>query len=212
MADEYRLAQDEYVISKNDSPVRIDVPSYITDESIAHDLVLTNKRIIIHTSKAKLFKPTIHGYFDIPLTSVKVVDNRVQAKAERNKRSGYVELLIYLTEGGTATFAFDEIMGKTAKTWASLIANVLLGDSSLGIGSGLQETTNSLSAIPYAEDVAKTVSGTIDVFKSAFRRSRQETAPEIVIFCESCGAKTTIRQGQTKYCKFCGSPIVAPPA
>lgn len=212
MADELRLASDEYVIAKYDESLRFDVPDYITDEDWTNDLTLTNKRIVIHTSKARMFKPTIHRYDEIPLSAIKVIDNRVQALTEKTRRNGYLALVLYLTDGSTATFQFQELMGKTPKLWASEIARVLVGSAAKAKDAELFETTNAASAIPYAEDVAKAVSGTVDVFRSAFRRSRQETAPVIEIYCSGCGAKTTIKRGETKYCQYCGNAIVAPPA
>lgn len=211
MPNEPLLASDEYVIGKYDEALKIAVPATVTQEQRAEDVTLTNKRIIIHTEIMKLFKPTVHNYYEIPLSSIKVVDRRVQAFAEKNRRSSYYELRVYLVDGGIATFSFDEFLGKTAKLWASEISRVLGGAVTQVKDAGLFETTNAASALPYAEDVAKAVAGTVDIFKSAFRRSRLETSPVREIFCQNCGAKTTIREGETKYCQFCGSPIVAPP-
>ena len=205
--DDIRLEGDEYVIAEEDGE-RFYVPNEKTTmATYRHHLTLTNKRIIQKKVKVKLIGYGDPEFTEWRLAEVKVVDGRVQARIDTQR--SYPLLLLYMKDGSTVRFTMPN--KKKASLWSTEIVRVLGGDSLNGQQmDGLVETTNAASAVPYAEDVAKTVAGTVDVFRSAFRRSKRELAPTIAIHCPNCGAGMKIKRGQTMYCQYCGSPVSAP--
>ncbi len=202
-----RLASDEYVVLSADGAHVKYEPEFM--RNYKNELTLTNKRIIWSKEQIKVFGKGDVSSVDLPLSSIKVVDGLVQAREEKVDSIKY--LVLYLKDGSTVTYDFYPNY-KLIKDWVREITRLLGGDIQVPNESrgSLIETTNAVSAIPYAEDVAKAVVGTVDVFKSAFRRSKIETAPVVAVHCPRCGAAAKVRKGQTMYCQYCGSPLNAP--
>lgn len=170
------LGPDEYVVMKTDAVRHGGIMTI-------RDVVLTNRKIVVMSRGLLGGAKTVD---QLPLSEVKVIDDRPQAIAE-----GY-ELEIYCTRR-QETFRFQR--KKDAKAWAENIRDLLLG-------SAAPRRVDDKS-IPGVEYVAESLKDTVDTVKRVFEQGkpRRKTAQD----CESCGASISGASGSVVRCTHCGS-------
>lgn len=190
VVEKYILDSDEGIVLKKDGVAYNEAGSY------EHELILTNKNIIVIV---KGFWGKTKKVVYLPLNQIKVVNNAVQALV--GKRSdGTARLEIYLKNGDTAYFSFNTLTRIEETKWANAIIRLLSNEEDDGYNP-------STYAIPGTEAVAETIKGTIDTFRTVFNR---KTVSEIKesrrsVFCQNCGASYEGVRGRTGKCPYCGT-------
>ena len=192
MAD-YSLGVDEYVVLKSTNVYKSEGGFF--DHVGNDELMLTNKAIVLlkkgFTGKTKNFE-------SFPLATVKVFNN--QAQANFGKVNDFYPALEVFFLNGQATFVFQH--KSEVLKWISAINKLLTGNDTVP-----SNASNTIMAIPGAETVAAAVAGTVDVFKNAFGKRKQEAAKTVSAKCPSCAGSVQGREGSIATCPYCGTHI-----
>ena len=188
--EKYTLDSDEGIILKKDDVAYNETSSY------AHELILTNKNIIV---VVKGFLGRTKNVVYLPLNQIKVVNNKVQVLVGKHK-DGTARLEIYLANGDTAYFSFDTLTRIEVTKWANAIIKLLSNEEENGYNP-------SAYAISGTEVIAETIKGTVDTFKSVFGKKTVSEVNELrrTVFCQNCGASYEGIRGRTGKCPYCGT-------
>ena len=188
--EKYSLDSDEGII------LRTSNVAYKGTAPYAHELILTNKNIIL--LKKGLFGGTKDVLY-FPLNQVKVVNGKVQALVGRH-RNGEPRLELYMQNGDVEYFTFQAITKAEAVKWAKNIQKILMNREE-------GEYDPASFAIPGTEMIVESIKGTMDTIKGVFNRKTPEEMNSLkcAVFCPNCGASVVGIKGTTAQCPYCGT-------
>ena len=186
MADFLNLGPDEAVILKTENI------GYGTLSALKDELILTNKAVI-YVKRGLLGNAKNITRF--PLNEIKVYNDQAQAMCSR-AQNGYPRLEIYFTDSKQNFLFYKK---SDVIKWVDKINELVTGKKTT------TSETNARMALPGSEFIAKTLKGTLDVYKDTFgftKKIQQRSCK-----CPGCGSSLTGSKGETTQCPYCGTYV-----
>lgn len=211
--DELYLDLDEGIILED-----TDVERYCEKDISLDEMILTNKSLIfVYDFKSGLFSKSEKRVERLPLSLIKIVDNKVQVKKIEHDDYGDV-LRILFTNGKREYFSFYK--DESITVWINAIRQATTGEEPIIIQPVSKKSFNVFSFMDNIQENFKSkndynsnnnsektedVKHNTTVNQNGAPKTDGNISEDNFIFCVSCGKKLN---ADSNFCSFCGKPVL----